>query len=123
MVAAPRLGATADRIQALVTRAGYGTPQRVTSGVDARRLALLLAVLEKRAGLPFSQLDVFVNVAGGLRLSEPAGDLAIACALASSLRDTALPAGAVFLGELGLAGEIRVVSQLERRLAEGEGRG
>ncbi|HSA55550.1 MAG TPA: DNA repair protein RadA [Gemmatimonadaceae bacterium] len=105
-------------IQALVTRAGYGTPQRVTSGVDARRLALLLAVLEKRAGLPYSQLDVFVNVAGGLRLSEPVGDLAVACALASSLRDVALPPGAVFLGELGLAGEIRGVSQLERRLAE-----
>jgi DNA repair protein RadA/Sms len=105
-------------IQALVTRAGYGTPQRVTSGVDARRLALLLAVLEKRAGLPYSQLDVFVNVAGGLRLSEPAGDLAVASALASSLRDLPLPAGSVFLGEIGLAGEIRAVSQLERRLAE-----
>jgi DNA repair protein RadA/Sms len=105
-------------IQALVTRAGYGTPQRVTSGMDARRLALLLAVLEKRAGLPYSQLDVFVNVAGGLRLTEPAGDLAVASALASSLRDMPLPAGSVFLGEIGLAGEIRAVSQLERRLAE-----
>lgn len=105
-------------IQALVTRAGYGTPQRVTSGVDGRRLALLLAVLEKRAGLPLSQLDVFVNVAGGLRLAEPAGDLAVAAALASSLRDSALPQRAVFLGEVGLAGEIRAVTQLERRLAE-----
>jgi DNA repair protein RadA/Sms len=105
-------------IQALVTRAGYGTPQRVTSGIDARRLALLLAVLEKRAGLPYSQLDVFVNVAGGLRLTEPAGDLAVTSALASSLRDVPLPAGSVFLGEIGLAGEIRAVSQLERRLAE-----
>lgn len=105
-------------IQALVARAGYGTPQRVTSGVDSRRLALLLAVLEKRAGLPFSQLDVFVNVAGGLRLAEPAGDLAVAVALASSLRDVPLPPRAVFLGELGLAGEVRAVSQLERRLAE-----
>jgi DNA repair protein RadA/Sms len=105
-------------IQALAARAGYGTPQRVASGVDPRRLALLLAVLEKRSGLPLSQLDVFVNVAGGLRLTEPAGDLAIAAAIASSVYDVALPRGAVFIGELGLGGEIRSVSQAERRLAE-----
>lgn len=105
-------------IQALAAKAGYGTPQRVTHGVDPRRLALLLAVLEKRSGLPVSQLDVFVNVAGGLRLSEPAGDLAIAAAVASSVYDVALPRGSVFIGELGLGGEIRAVSQFERRLAE-----
>ena len=105
-------------IQALAAKAGYGTPQRVANGVDPRRLALLLAVLEKRSGLPVSQLDVFVNVAGGLRLFEPAGDLAVAAAIASSVYDIALPQGAVFVGELGLGGEIRAVSQAERRLAE-----
>ena len=105
-------------IQALAAKAGYGTPQRVANGVDPRRLALLLAVLEKRSGLPVSQLDVFVNVAGGLRLSEPAGDLAVAAAIASSVYDIPLPRGAVFIGELGLGGEIRAVSQAERRLAE-----
>ena len=105
-------------IQALAAKAGYGTPQRVANGVDPRRLALLLAVLEKRSGLPVSQLDIFVNVAGGLRLSEPAGDLAIAAAVASSVYDVPLPRGSVFIGELGLGGEIRAVSQSERRLAE-----
>jgi DNA repair protein RadA/Sms len=105
-------------IQALAAKAGYGTPQRVANGVDPRRLALLLAVLEKRSGLPVSQLDIFVNVAGGLRLAEPAGDLAIAAAVASSVYDVPLPHGSVFIGELGLGGEIRAVSQSERRLAE-----
>jgi DNA repair protein RadA/Sms len=105
-------------IQALAAKAGYGTPQRVANGVDPRRLALLLAVLEKRSGLPVSQLDVFVNVAGGLRLAEPAGDLAIAAAIASSVYDIPLPRGAVFIGELGLGGEIRAVSQTERRIGE-----
>jgi DNA repair protein RadA/Sms len=107
-------------VQALATKAGFGTPQRVSTGVDGRRLALLLAVLEKRAGLPFAQLDAFVNVAGGLRLHEPAGDLAVAAALASSVYDAPLPAGSVFVGELGLGGEVRPVSQVERRVAEAE---
>ena len=106
-------------IQALAAKAGFGTPQRVSTGFDGRRLALLLAVLDKRAGLPFAQLDVFVNVVGGVRLHEPAGDLAVAAALASSVYDRALPAHALFLGEVGLGGEIRPVSQSERRLAEG----
>jgi DNA repair protein RadA/Sms len=105
-------------IQALAAKAGYGTPQRVATGYDGRRLALLLAVLDKRAGLAFSQLDVFLNVVGGMRLQEPAGDLAVAAALASSVYDRALPNDAIFLGEVGLGGEIRPVSQTERRLAE-----
>lgn len=105
-------------IQALAAKAGYGTPQRVATGYDGRRLALLLAVLDKRAGLNFSQLDVFLNVVGGVRLTEPSGDLAVAAALASSVYDRALPRDAVFLGEVGLGGEIRPVSQTERRLAE-----
>ena len=105
-------------IQGLAAKAGFGTPQRVATGYDNRRLALLLAVLDKRAGLSFAQLDVFVNVVGGLRVTEPVGDLAVAAALASSVYDRALPADAIFLGEVGLGGEIRPVSQSERRLAE-----
>ena len=105
-------------IQALAAKAGFGTPQRVATGFDGRRLALLLAVLDKRAGLSFAQLDVFLNVVGGVRLQEPAGDLAVAVALASSVYDRAVPHEAVFVGEVGLGGEIRPVSQAERRLAE-----
>ncbi|HUO51589.1 MAG TPA: DNA repair protein RadA [Gemmatimonadaceae bacterium] len=107
-------------VQALAAKAGFGTPQRVATGFDARRLALLLAVLDKRAGLSFAALDVFVNIVGGLRVQEPAGDLALAAALASSAYDRALPHDAVFLGEVGLAGEIRPVSQVERRATEAE---
>ena len=105
-------------IQALAAKAGFGTPQRVATGFDGRKLALLLAVLDKRAGLAFSQLDVFLNVVGGVRLQEPAGDLAVAAALASSVYDRALPADAVFIGEVGLGGEVRPVTQVERRVAE-----
>lgn len=107
-------------VQALAAKAGFGTPQRVATGYDHRRLALLLAVLDKRAGLPFPQLDVFVNVVGGLRMQEPAGDLAVAAALASSVYDRVLPSDAVFLGEVGLAGEVRPISQVERRIAEAD---
>jgi DNA repair protein RadA/Sms len=105
-------------VQALAAKAGFGTPQRVATGFDGRRLALLLAVLDKRAGLSCAQLDVFLNVVGGLRMQEPAGDLAVAAALASSIYDRALPSDAVFVGEVGLGGEVRPVSQSERRLAE-----
>jgi DNA repair protein RadA/Sms len=105
-------------VQGLAARAGFGTPQRVATGFDGRRLALLLAVLEKRAGLSFAALDVFLNVVGGMRMSEPTGDLAVAAALASSVYDRALPTDAIFLGEVGLGGEIRPVAQTERRLAE-----
>jgi DNA repair protein RadA/Sms len=105
-------------VQALAAKAGFGTPQRVATGYDARRLALLLAVLDKRAGLSFANLDVFLNVVGGVRLQEPAGDLAVAAALASSVYDRALPGDAVFIGEVGLGGEVRPVSQAERRIAE-----
>lgn len=107
-------------VQALAAKAGFGTPQRVATGFDGRRLALLLAVLDKRAGLSFAQLDVFLNVVGGVRVQEPAGDLAVAAALASSVYDKPLPRDAVFLGEVGLGGEIRAVSQVERRIAEAE---
>jgi DNA repair protein RadA/Sms len=105
-------------VQGLSARASYGAPQRVSTGFDRQRLALLLAVLEKRAGIAFGQLDVFLNVVGGVRLVETAGDLAIAAALASSVFDREVPGDAVFLGEIGLGGELRAVGQIERRLAE-----
>lgn len=105
-------------VQALAARAGFGTPQRVASGIDGRRLALLLAVLDKRGGISCAQLDVFCNIVGGMRVQEPSVDLAILAALASSVADRPLPARAIFLGEIGLGGEVRPVSQAERRLAE-----
>jgi DNA repair protein RadA/Sms len=105
-------------IQALASKAGFGTPQRVATGLDHRRLALLLAVLERRGGLPFGNLDVFVNVTGGVRLIEPSTDLAVLAALVSTVHDRPVPADALFLGEVGLGGEIRPVAGVERRLAE-----
>jgi DNA repair protein RadA/Sms len=105
-------------VQALAAKAGFGTPQRVATGFDGRRLALLLAVLDKRAGLSFALLDVFLNVVGGMQLHEPAGDLAVAAALASSVYDKPLPSDAIFIGEVGLGGEVRAVSQADRRIAE-----
>ena len=105
-------------VQALAAKAGFGTPQRVAGGYDARRLALLLAVLDKRAGLSFANIDVFLNVVGGVRMQEPAGDLAVASALASSVYDKVVANSSIFLGEVGLGGEIRPVSQAERRLGE-----
>ncbi|MEX2155890.1 MAG: DNA repair protein RadA [Gemmatimonadales bacterium] len=105
-------------IQALASKAGFGTPQRVATGLDHRRLAVLLAVLERRAGLPFGNLDVFVNVTGGVRLVEPSTDLAVLAALVSTVHDRPVPADALFLGEVGLGGEIRPVAGVERRLAE-----
>ncbi len=105
-------------MQALCTKASYGAPQRVSTGYDRQRLALLLAVLEKRAGLAFGQLDVFLNVVGGVRLYETAADAAVVAALASRLFDKEVPGDAVLIGEVGLAGELRPVPQLERRMAE-----
>jgi DNA repair protein RadA/Sms len=110
-------------IQALAAKAGFGTPQRVATGLEHKRLAVLLAVLERRGGFPFHDLDVFINVTGGMRLVEPASDLAVVAALVSSITDRALPPDAVFLGEVGLGGEIRPVAGLERRLAEAERQG
>ena len=105
-------------IQALASKTGFGTPQRVATGLDHRRLAVLLAVLERRGGVPFAALDVFVNVTGGVRLLEPSSDLAVTAALLSSVQDRPLPADALFLGEVGLGGEVRPVAGVERRLAE-----
>jgi DNA repair protein RadA/Sms len=106
--------------QALVTQSVYGTPQRTTSGLDSRRLQLLLAVLEKRGGFHFGVKDVFVNIAGGLRIEDPSTDLAIICALLSSYDDTPLSSNICFAGEVGLNGEIRAVNRVEQRIAEAE---
>jgi len=105
-------------IQALVTPTSFGVPQRNTTGFNHRRLAMLLAVLERRAGLNLGMHDVFVNVAGGLRLEEPAADLGVACAIASAFKNRAADAEAVLVGEVGLGGEVRSVGQLEKRTAE-----
>ncbi|WP_456427132.1 DNA repair protein RadA [Rhodocaloribacter sp.] len=105
-------------IQALVTPSSYASPQRTATGFDNRRLQMLLAVLEKREGLRLSSHDVFVNVAGGVRLTEPAVDLGILVAVASSFHDVPTDTGTVLIGEVGLGGEVRTVSQIEARLKE-----
>lgn len=105
-------------IQALVAPAPYGSPRRAVVGWDPNRLAMLLAVLEARCGLQFSGMDVYLNIAGGLRIHEPAADLAVAAALWSALTDRAVPANTVFFGEVGLGGEVRSVSHRAQRLKE-----
>ncbi len=105
-------------VQALAAPSGYGTPQRVTTGLDPRRLAVILAILERRAGIGFGTTDVFVQVTGGVRLTEPGADLAVAAALVSSIRDQPTRADAIYLGELGLGGEVRPIGGAERRLTE-----
>jgi DNA repair protein RadA/Sms len=105
-------------VQALVGAATYGNARRTASGLDQNRLSLLLAVLDKRAGLNFGADDVFVNVAGGLTIEEPAADLAIAAAVASSLRNRPIRPDTVVFGEVGLAGEVRGTTQAAARLRE-----
>jgi DNA repair protein RadA/Sms len=107
-------------VQALVTESVYGTPQRTVSGFDLRRLQLLLAVLEKRGGFHFGVKDVFLNIAGGLKVEDPSIDLAVLVALLSSFEDVALPHEICFAGEVGLSGEIRAVNRIEQRIAEAE---
>ena len=105
-------------VQALVSSAAYGTPQRSATGFDARRLNMLLAVLEKRAGFKLSVKDVFLNMAGGLKVSDPACDLAVVAAVLSSNFDFAVPSDICLAGEVGLSGEIRPVAQADRRITE-----
>ncbi len=105
-------------VQALVAPTSYGVPQRTSTGFDGRRLQMLLAVLEKRAGLRVGQYDVFVNIAGGVRVDEPAVDLGMAIAIASSLNDIPVDSQSVVVGEVGLGGEIRSIHNIEKRIAE-----
>ena len=107
-------------VQALVTPTSFGLPRRTVSGTDPQRLAVLLAVLSKRAGIGLGQHDVYVNLVGGLRVREPAADLAVAVALASAVRDKAADPRTVFVGELGLGGELRRVQRLIPRLREAQ---
>lgn len=107
-------------VQALVTQSVYGTPQRTVSGLDLRRLQLLLAVLEKRGGFQYGSKDVFVNIAGGLKVEDPSIDLAVISALLSSYEDMPLPTSICFAGEVGLSGEIRAVNRIEQRISEAE---
>lgn len=106
--------------QALVSKAIYGTPQRSATGFDLRRLSMLLAVLEKRCGLPFGMNDVFLNIAGGIKVSDPSIDLAIVSALISSLEDIPIDSNICFAGEVGLSGEVRAVSRIEQRIQEAD---
>jgi len=105
-------------VQALVTPSNYGTPQRTANGFDHRRLSLLLAVLEKRGGYQFSGQDVYLNIAGGLKVNDPAADLGVTSALVSSLLDKPISSKIAFLGEVGLGGEVRAVNKIDHRLGE-----
>ena len=107
-------------IQSLVSVANYGTPQRSSTGFDNKRLQMLLAVLEKRGGFRLGTQDVFLNVAGGLRVEDPAIDLAVVTSIASSFEDAFVPPSVCFAGEVGLGGEVRAVSRIEGRIAEAE---
>jgi DNA repair protein RadA/Sms len=107
-------------LQALVSTSGYGTAQRVTNGIDRTRLAMLLAVLEKRVGLNLANEDVFVNVAGGVKVDEPSVDLGTICAVTSGFRNRPIDSKTVVIGEVGLGGEVRTVTQIEKRLTESE---
>ena len=106
--------------QALVSSAAYGTPQRSATGFDQRRLNMLLAVLEKRVGFKLTQKDVFVNIAGGLRVTDLAMDLSVIAAVLSSNVDTAIEAGWCMAGEVGLSGEVRPINRIEQRIGEAE---
>jgi DNA repair protein RadA/Sms len=110
-------------LQSLVTQSAFGMPRRVANGIDINRLHMIVAVAEKRGRMALGNSDVFVNLAGGVRVTEPAADLGLAISLAGNLRDRALPAGTLVVGELGLAGEVRRVSRLDRRLLEAQRRG
>lgn len=107
-------------VQALAAKSAYASPKRVVQGLDARRVDVVLAVLERRMDLPLGGLDVFVNVAGGLRITDPGADLAVALAVWSAVTNRPLPDDAAVVGEVGLAGEVRGVAQLPRRLAEAQ---
>ena len=121
------VGASADgvrpyliEVQALVSGAAYGTPQRTTTGYDTKRMNMLLAVLEKRVGFKLAQKDVFLNIAGGLKVNDPAIDLSVISAILSSNMDTEIERDTCMAGEVGLSGEIRPVNRIEQRIGEAE---
>ena len=105
-------------MQALVSSSGYSVPQRTATGFDYKRLAILLAVLEKKVGLHLSKYDVFLNIAGGIKIDEPSIDLAAAMSICSSFKDSAMENDMLVLGEIGLSGEIRTISFVDRRIQE-----
>lgn len=107
-------------VQSLVTSTNFGNPRRMATGFDYNRMALILAVLEKRAGYFFSSMDVYINVVGGLKLDEPAADLSVAVAMVSALKDVVVSDSVIAFGEIGLAGEIRAISNCELRISEAE---
>ena len=107
-------------VQSLVSSAVYGTPQRTSTGFDTRRLSMLLAVLEKRASFKLASKDVYINIAGGLRVDDPAIDLAVVAAILSSTVDIPVDPNICFAGEVGLSGEIRPVTRIEQRLGEAD---
>lgn len=107
-------------IQGLATTSGFGNPRRMSTGFDYNRMAMLIAILEKRAGYFFSNMDCYLNIVGGLRADEPASDLAVAVALISSLKDAIIDSETIVFGEIGLAGEIRMVNNCEQRIKESE---
>lgn len=105
-------------VQALVCPTSFGMPRRMATGLDHNRLAMLMAVLEKKIGMQLHSFDAYINAAGGMKVDEPAADLGIICAIASSFKNMAIDSGTVFFGEVGLTGEVRAVSQMEKRLSE-----
>ena len=107
-------------IQALTTKSNFSVPRRTADGLDFNRANLLIAVIEKRGGYVLSALDVYLNVIGGLNINDTASDLAVASSIVSSLLDKTIPAGTVIFGELGLGGEVRTVSDAEKRVSEAE---
>jgi len=107
-------------IQALTSPTYYGYPQRVSGGIDSRRLSMLLAVVEKKLGFPVSNKDVFLNIVGGLKIEERACDLAVLASIASSLKGFRIPKKMLIIGEVGLTGEVRAVARLEKRIKEAE---
>ena len=110
-------------VQALVSNANFGTPQRNSNGIDYKRLAMLLAVLEKRIGMPIGAKDVFINLVGGFHMSDPSTDLAVIIAVASSAKDFTIPNNTVLAGEVGLSGELRSIPNLDKRIKESEALG
>jgi DNA repair protein RadA/Sms len=105
-------------IQALVCASNFGVPRRMATGIDYNRITMLMAVLEKRLGMQLYNYDAYVNVVGGLKIDEPACDLGIVAAIASSFKNTPVPDGTVLIGEVGLTGEVRAVSQIDKRVVE-----